>query len=122
MATADRPGWRTSSFSGNGESCVEVASGTRTVRVRDTKDQGAGTVLTLGPTAWAAFRAAAVDGEPRTGPLAVTLGLRTTTHAGTVRDTTWHVAHDGQELHFTDAERLAFARGIEAGEFGFVAA
>lgn len=143
MATADRPGWRTSSFTdngqscvevdpgadwrtssftGNGESCIEVAPGPRSVRVRDTKDRCSGPVLTLGPAAWAAFRAAALSGEPLTGVLTIAVDTRTTEHAGTVRATSWHVTHDGTDLHFTEAERIAFARGVRAGEFSFVAA
>lgn len=122
MATADRPGWRTSSFSDNGASCVEVTPGPSTVRVRDTKDRGGGPVRTLDSAAWTAFRHAALHGGPATGPLTVVAQECTTHHADGPRTTTWHVAHDGRELHFTEAERVAFARGVTAGEFAFVAA
>lgn len=89
MATADRPGWRTSSFSDNGQSCVEVdpgadwrtssftdngqscvevATGPAAVRVRDTKDNGTGPILTLGPAAWSAFKEGACTASPRAAP------------------------------------------------------
>ena len=141
MATADRPGWRTSSFSSNGQTCVEVDPGAawRTssfsnngatcvevdpgperVRVRDTKDRGTGPVLVLDPAAWAALRAAATAPGPVSG-LGVATDTRETVHAGVTHTTTWHVAAGAHELHFTDAERAAFAAGVHAGEFSFVA-
>lgn len=144
MATADRPGWRTSSFSNNGatcvevdpgaawrtssftnngDSCVEVELGPESVRIRDTKDRGTGPILVLDPAAWAALRAAAGTLAPgRTGGLRVATDRRETVHAGVPRTTTWHVATGAHELHFTDAERAAFAAGVHAGEFSFVAA
>ena len=39
MATADRPAWRTSTYTSNGADCVDVPPGARTVLVRDTKDR-----------------------------------------------------------------------------------
>jgi hypothetical protein len=50
--------WRTSSYSGNASgNCVEVAAGSRTVHVRDTKDREGG-VQRFGAAAWSAFLAA----------------------------------------------------------------
>jgi hypothetical protein len=47
--------WRKSSYSGaNGGNCVEVAAGSRTVAVRDSKDSG-GPLLTFGRQAWERF-------------------------------------------------------------------
>jgi len=47
--------WFKSSYSGaEGGDCVEVASGTAAVHVRDSKDV-AGPVLTVSPQAWADF-------------------------------------------------------------------
>lgn len=143
MATADRPGWRTSSFStSNGQcvevdpgaawrtssfstdngQCVEVDPGPGTVRVRDTKDRGHGPVLTIDPATWAALRRAALHGDPLDGPLVIATDSRETVHDGGPRTTTWHVTHDATTLHFTNAERVAFAQGVRAGEFSFVAA
>lgn len=65
-ATSDdlvRARWRKASYSNNGGNCVEVAplpdGGTA---VRDTKDR-TGPVLRFGRCEWAAFLAAAKDGE-----------------------------------------------------------
>jgi len=47
--------WRKSSYSGNGGgSCVETASGSGTVMVRDTTDRDGGT-LVFGAAAWEGF-------------------------------------------------------------------
>jgi Domain of unknown function (DUF397) len=56
-------GWRTSSYSGDGNSCVEVASASdgasdgagSGVGVRDTKANGRGPVLEFSPSAWREF-------------------------------------------------------------------
>jgi hypothetical protein len=48
--------WRTSTYStSNGGACVETASNGRIVAVRDTKNHGAGPVLTFAPGPWRAF-------------------------------------------------------------------
>ena len=49
--------WRKSTYSsGNGGSCVEVADNLPgVVGVRDTKDRGAGPILTFTAEAWQAF-------------------------------------------------------------------
>lgn len=47
--------WRTSSYSGaQGGQCVELASGSGAVLVRDTTDRDGGT-LAFAPAAWQAF-------------------------------------------------------------------
>ena len=48
------PGWRKSSFSGNGGNCVEVGEARRDVLVRDTTDRS-GPVLQFSPAAWRRF-------------------------------------------------------------------
>lgn len=48
------PQWRTSSYSSNGEACVEVAPVPERVLVRDSKSPQAGTIAFAAP-AWAAF-------------------------------------------------------------------
>ena len=59
--------WRTSSYSGaNGGQCVEVASRSKGVEVRDSADRD-GATLTFGPRAWQAFAANLKDRQ--TGPL-----------------------------------------------------
>ena len=48
--------WRKSSYSTNGgQDCVEAATATGTVLIRDTKDNGRGPVLRFTPYAFAAF-------------------------------------------------------------------
>jgi Domain of unknown function (DUF397) len=50
-----RPGWRTSSYTGNGGgNCVEVGDDARVILVRDTKDRS-GPVLRFSPGAWRRF-------------------------------------------------------------------
>ena len=50
-----RPGWRTSSYTGNGGgNCVEVGDARRGVLVRDTKDCS-GPVLRFSPAVWRRF-------------------------------------------------------------------
>jgi len=58
----DRAVWRTSSRSGGNGECVEVAQVDDGVAVRDSKDRS-GPVLVFEPAVWAAFIAAAKDGE-----------------------------------------------------------
>lgn len=100
-----------------------MAPGDRAVRVRDTKDRGLGPVLLLGPAAWAQLRDAALHARPGDGGgVSVTHGEARTRHAGVDVVTTWHVRAGDRELHFTDAEWVAFAAGVRAGEFSFSAA
>jgi hypothetical protein len=57
MEDSIEPGWRTSSYTGNGGgNCVEVADTTGVVLVRDTKDREGGT-LAFASRAWASFTA-----------------------------------------------------------------
>jgi len=48
------PAWRTSSYSSNGESCVEVAPTAGGAAVRDTKHR-AGGAISFTARAWSAF-------------------------------------------------------------------
>jgi Domain of unknown function (DUF397) len=49
------PGWRTSSYTGNGGgNCVEVGDAVRVILVRDTKDRS-GPVLPFSPAVWRRF-------------------------------------------------------------------
>ena len=60
MITARRPQWRTSSYSSNGENCVEVAPVPDRVLVRDSKHPDAGTIEFTLP-AWTSFVREAVE-------------------------------------------------------------
>ena len=54
MTTAGRPEWQISSFSSNGEACVEVAPDPDRVLVRDSKCHDGG-VIEFTRSAWTAF-------------------------------------------------------------------
>ena len=50
-----KPGWRTSSYTGNGGgNCAEVGNTARVIVVRDTKDRP-GPILRFSPVAWRRF-------------------------------------------------------------------
>ena len=53
--------WRKSSYSdGNGGACVEMATGTGTILIRDTTDRD-GATLSIPASAWQAFTAIITD-------------------------------------------------------------
>lgn len=54
----DPVNWHVSSYSGTGQSCVEMGYTDRTVYVRDSKDAGAGTIR-VEPGTWNSFLASA---------------------------------------------------------------
>lgn len=55
--------WRTSRYSGDGGECVEIASGVRSVLVRDSRNP-AGTVLQFSRGQWSSFiRRVRADGR-----------------------------------------------------------
>lgn len=58
MTTGDRPEWRKSSYSSNGENCVEVAHCEDAVLVRDSKYEGPledQPVISMSDVDWALF-------------------------------------------------------------------
>jgi hypothetical protein len=104
-------GWRTSSFSSNGASCVEVLEADGATYLRDTKERGEGAVLHLDRPAWTAFLdEVARDAPSANGAVDVT-GLE-----GADRVVREHSS--GAVLRFRDDEWVAFRRGVLAGEFG----
>lgn len=106
-------GWRTSSFSSNGASCVEVLEADGDTYLRDTKEHGEGAVLHLDRRAWSAFLdEVARDTPSANGAVEVTVGED---DARVVHETA-----SGAVLHFRDDEWVAFRRGVLAGEFGGV--
>ena len=109
--TTSHHGWRTSSFSSNGASCVEVLEADGAAYLRDTKEHGVGAVLHLGEPAWSAFLAEVARDAPSTnGAVEVTPG-----DAG---DRTLRETSTGALLRFRADEWTAFRRGVLAGEFG----
>lgn len=56
MDTQGVTGWRKATYSnGGGTACVEVGRVAGQIAIRDTKDYGAGPVLTISTAAWEAF-------------------------------------------------------------------
>jgi hypothetical protein len=106
--------WRTSSHSGDGVNCVEVAPSARGVLLRDTKDHGTGPVLTFTATQWTLFlRETLSDATSANGAVVVTH-----TPTGTEVRTT-----DGATtLRFTPGEWTAFRKGVHDREFDTLAA
>lgn len=56
--------WRTSSYSGGGNNCVEVAQVNGLTAIRDSKNPRGGQ-LSFGPAAWRAFIRSVKDGASR---------------------------------------------------------
>ncbi|WP_410575650.1 DUF397 domain-containing protein [Amycolatopsis sp. cmx-4-61] len=109
-------GWFKSSFSPSQSGCVEVRFTGTSVQVRDTKDHGAGPVLSVDIAAWPGF-IAEVTGAAATG----------SNHALRIE----HSAAGGARLHsldgtttltYTDDEWTAFTAGATDGEFAIPAA
>lgn len=103
-------GWRTSSASSNGASCVEVLEADGATYLRDTKQHGQGPVVHLDGQAWSAFLdEVARDAASANGAVEVTArpdGGRTVVETSS-----------GAELHFRADEWTAFRDGVLAGEF-----
>ncbi|MHC1558381.1 DUF397 domain-containing protein [Actinomycetospora sp. C-140] len=104
-------GWRTSSFSSNGASCVEVLEADGAAYLRDTKEDGGGPVLHLDGDAWSAF----LDEVARDVPSA---NGAVEVSAGPAGDRAVLETSSGAVLHFRDDEWTAFRDGVVAGEFG----
>src|SRR5690349_20272631 len=104
-------GWRTSSYSSNGASCVEILEADGATYLRDTKEHGEGAVLHLDGPAWAAF----LDEVARDAPSANGAVEVEPVDAGArlVRETS-----SGAVLHFRADEWTAFRDGVLDGEFG----
>lgn len=102
--------WRTSSYSSNGESCVEVAPVPDRVLVRHSKHPDAGMVEFALP-AWDAFVRESVENQPSAN------GIVAVTAVGT--ETLVRSLHTDVELLFDEGEWSAFVAGARDGEFDF---
>lgn len=100
--------WRTSSYTENGDNCVEVAPGEAGVLLRDTKDHGAGPVIAFTAAQWSTFLAEAAGGAPSGNGAAV---------AEPSASGVALVGADGVRLAFTPSEWAAFRAGVHDGEF-----
>ena len=101
--------WRTSSYSGNGQECVEVASSATGVLLRDTKDHGTGPVVSFTAAQWTRF----LD-ETHSGDLSAN-GAVVVTH--TAAGTEVRAADGDTTLRFTPGEWTAFRNGVRDQEF-----
>ncbi|MFC6011615.1 DUF397 domain-containing protein [Nocardia lasii] len=116
MSATARPhpadnGWFTSSYSNNGNQCVEVRFTENAVQIRDSKFRRTQAtapqpVITVPIPVWMAFLAALRTTTPHPTLIA------TTTPDGS---TTLH--HNRVTLHFTAPEWTAFLSGVHADEF-----
>jgi hypothetical protein len=106
--------WQTSSYSGNGQECVEVAPFAAGVLLRDTKDHGTGPVLSFTAAQWAQFLQ-----ETRTGTTGEN-GAVVVTH--TAAGTEVRAADGDTILRFTPGEWTAFRDGVRDREFDTLAA
>ncbi|NKQ55613.1 DUF397 domain-containing protein [Amycolatopsis sp. K13G38] len=104
-------GWFKSSFSNPSQDCVEVKLEGDVVRLRDSKDQGTGPVITVPAQHWPGFIAEALGRD----------------EAGSNRAVRIHPAADGSvrlyaldcdvTLGYTSSEWEAFVAGAQAGQF-----
>ncbi|MGO4648814.1 DUF397 domain-containing protein [Nocardia sp. 2YAB30] len=108
MSTADRLLWRTSSYSGNGEGCVDVAPAADRVFVRHAKHHDHG-IIEFSAAQWSTFVR-----EARRG-LASANGAAMVSKDGA--DTLVASAH--VQLRFNEVEWTAFLAGADDGEFDF---
>lgn len=103
--------WFTSSYSNQGNGCVQVRFEAGGVLVADSKQRGAGPVLRVSPDGWAAFVATAL-GRPRGVPDHGAPRCSPRPDGGTTV-----TGPDGTALHFLPHEWTAFLAGAADGEF-----
>ncbi|ONM49582.1 DUF397 domain-containing protein [Nocardia donostiensis] len=109
MSTASHLPWRKSSYSGNGEGCVDVAPTSDAVFVRHTKHHDHGTI-TFTRAQWSTFL-----NHVRNGNSTADAGTPTITKDGA--DTI--LSGNDVALRFNDTEWTAFTAGVKDGEFDF---
>ncbi|MCP2317067.1 protein of unknown function (DUF397) [Nocardia amikacinitolerans] len=111
MTIDDRLAWRTSTYSGAGENCVEVAPAESSVYLRHSKRPADGTI-TFDAVAWSRFvREVLGLASDANGVVAVEIS----------GDATLVRSLSGPELlSFDDGEWSAFRAGARDGEFDFV--
>ncbi|MET8774736.1 DUF397 domain-containing protein [Nocardia sp. NPDC004654] len=110
MTIDDRLAWRTSSYSGAGENCVEVAPAEGSVHLRHSKRPADGTIV-FDAAAWSRFvhEVQELAGDAN-GVVAVEVR----------GDTTLVRSLSGRELlSFDEGEWSAFRAGARDGEFDF---
>lgn len=111
-ASPARPRWVKARLSDNAANCVEVMLDALGYHVRDSKDRGAGPVLTLSPGEWERFCAVLLTRVVRDEPVAVA-GLEVLVHA----DGRLTIVGPDATLRYTRAERHCFLDGLRNAEF-----
>ncbi len=120
MRSAHHLQWRTSSYTGNGANCVDIAFTSDCVLMRDTKQHGHGPEVSFSREQWARFLAEVLDGLPSdNGAVVVREDVADTFRTETRTSLRWCVREisTGTELHFTEGEWEAFRLGVADGEF-----
>lgn len=120
MIIDERLVFRTSSHSGNGANCVDVALHAAGATMRDTKDDADGAELHFGHSQWAAFLDEVINDRPSAnGAVTVTRGHRELSYGARRVTATWHVHAVAGDvvLHYTEGEWQAFRAGAADGEF-----
>ncbi|MFJ8966721.1 DUF397 domain-containing protein [Lentzea sp. NPDC102401] len=110
MTTAlGRAGWRISSYSSNGESCVDVDFTRDGAEIRHSKEP-AGPSISFTPTEWSAWLQEVLSNEPANSNGRVRVE---------VMPEGWvvHALRSDVSLSFTHEEIIAFRAGVVAGEF-----
>ncbi|WP_431958100.1 DUF397 domain-containing protein [Nocardia lijiangensis] len=111
MIIDDRRSWRTSSYSGAGENCVEVAPEDGAVHLRHSKRPADG-IITFDVAAWSRF---VHEVRGLVGDANGVVAVEVSSDATLVRSLS------GSELlSFDDGEWSAFRAGVRDGEFDFV--
>lgn len=111
--------YRRSSYTGNGANCVEAATHSTGVWVRDSKDPS-GPVIEFTHQQWALFVDEILNQRPHVnGAVMVSTEEMELVYHGEPKLTCWHfhAVESGVVLHFTAGERDAFIRGARDGEF-----
>lgn len=108
MSTVDGLAWRTSSYSGNGEGCVDVAPTASTVFVRHAKHHDHGTIAFTAEQ-WSDFVREVLEDRPSRNGAAVI----------TRNDPDTMVSSGSIRLCFNEIEWSAFVAGAADGEFDF---
>lgn len=112
VEVAPTTGWRTTAHSGAGENCVEVSPTTHSVYVRHSKHPDDGTIV-FPLEAWMTFISEAREGYPAAnGVVAVSQSGTDTLVASLSTDVT---------LRFDEGEWTAFISGVKDREFDFAA-
>lgn len=104
-----QPGWRTSTYSSNGDDCVEVSGAVVGVNIRHSKDPN-GPMISFTGQQWRQWLAELATGAIDNSNGAVEV---------TVQHDGWLVTsvETGANLQFTPSEVNAFVRGVCDGEF-----